>query len=220
MDHPVFEVIDLIHTWIQLLVFAAAAVIAVRRSLRDPKDWLNRMLAGAFLCLTVSDLLWDLYQTILSSYPMDFTASDISWIGYYCFLLAINLTLTQSWAPEVKRKARGLFPLTLVAPVLAVMFHVSFVLLHGSPFINAIYCAAFTPLAYTSFRLFLASGRQVGIQPHLRHYHAMVLLFLACEEVMYLLSAFDMYDESILLDMMLTVFALLIVSAAKGGAEE
>jgi hypothetical protein len=218
MDYPLSEIVDLIHTWVQLFVFAAAGLITARRALRDPGDWLNRLLAGAFLCLTLSDLLWNLYQTILGDYPMGFTASDISWIGYYCFLLAVNFTLTAKWRPEETRAARRLIPLSLIAPVLAVLFHAAFYLLHGDLFINAIYCAAFAPLAYSTFRLFLASGRETGIQTSLRSYHGRVLLFLASEEVMYLLSAFDLYDASILLDMLLTASALLIVDGAKGGA--
>jgi hypothetical protein len=220
MNLPFSETVDLIHTWVQFLVFAAAAAIAARRFLRDPKDWLNRLLAGAFLCLSLSDLLWNLYQTILSDYPMGFTASDLSWLGYYWFLLSINLSLTTKWTAEDKRAARKSALPALVAPLLAVLFHLSFYLLHGDFLINLVYCAAFAPLAYTSLRLYLAGGGLVGIQPHLRRFHARVLLFLACEEVMYLLSALDLYDASILFDMALTVSALLIVDAAKGGAGE
>jgi hypothetical protein len=220
MDFPFSETVDLIHTWVQFFVFAAAAFIALRRSLRNTKDWLNRMLAGAFLCLALSDLLWNLYQTILHEYPMDFTASDISWIGYYWFLLSINYSLTAKWTAEDKQTANRFFPISLIAPVLAVLFHLSFYLLHGDLIINAIYCAAFAPLAYSAFHLFLASGRRTGIQPNLHRYHGMVLLFLASEEIMYLLSALDFYDASILCDMALTASALLIVNAAKGGAGE
>ncbi|MDR0839408.1 MAG: hypothetical protein LBN99_07170 [Oscillospiraceae bacterium] len=188
--------------------------------MRNTKDWLNRMLAGAFLCLALSDLLWNLYQTILHEYPMDFTASDISWIGYYLFLLSINFSLTAKWTAEDKRVTRHFLPLSLIAPVLATLFHLSFYLLHGDLIINAIYCAAFAPLAYTAFHLFLASGGRTSIQPRLHRYHGMVLLFLASEEIMYLLSALDFYDVSILFDILLTLSALLIVNAAKGGAGE
>jgi hypothetical protein len=220
MNYAISEIIDLIHTWIQFIVFALCAMLAARRSFLNPNDWLNRLLAGAFLCLSLSDLLWDLYQSVLDDYPMGFTASDLSWLGYYCFLIVINVTLTSKWSAENRRSARRIFPPSLIAPVLAVLFHASYYLLHGSFYINLIYCIAFTPLAYTTFRQFLASGRETGVQPNLHRYHAMVLLFITAEQVMYLLSALDLYDASILLDMALTVSALLIIRAAKGGAAE
>jgi hypothetical protein len=219
MDYAVSEIIDLIHTWIQFLVFATSAVIAAQRSFRNPKDWMNRLLSGAFLCLSLSDLLWDLYQSVLHDYPMGFTASDMSWLGFYCFLIVINFTLMSKWLPADRHAARRIFLPSLIAPVLALLFHASYYLLHGSFYINLIYCIAFTPLAYTTFCQFLASGGKAGVQAGLHRYHAMVLLFITAEQLMYLLSALDLYDASILLDMVLTVSALLIVRAAKGGAE-
>jgi hypothetical protein len=209
---------------VSAVIVMVCAILSLRRAQSNKHNSLFfYLLAGAFACALLSDAYYAL-TTFLLDYPYIISPGDLSWAGAIVFLITAALYLIDKWTPEQRQIAQKYRLPALAAPVICVAFNVVYIAIYPEIIANyLLYGIPTTILSYFALWLLLA-GWQADVQPALRWYHLMVLVWLAAQLFHDLFSTFGGYYGFLL---HMTVFAWLIalltpalyIAAQKGMSE-
>ena len=175
---------DLIVGLVQTAVLTTLIAVFSRAAIINKNILIYKLIAGAFGCHLLGVLFWLPYFYIMGNWPADFSAADLSFIGYYCFMISANLSLIEKWTPERKTLAKKHRLIAISAPIVTLLFHIVYVIQAGKIVNNII---VFIPLAiwsYITLLSFLSSGRSPE-----RVYYGAVMLVLVLELLIYFASS-------------------------------
>ena len=174
---------DLIVGFVQTAVLLFLIITGMRTAIAHKEKLIYKLISGAFACHLIGVLFWLPYFYIMQSWPSGFSAADLAFIGYYCFMFSANLSLIEKWTDEQKASAKKYRLAAIAAPLVTLLFHISYVIQAGNLVNNII---VFIPLAswsYLTLWLFLASGKSP-----LRTYYGAVMLIILLELLIYFAS--------------------------------
>jgi hypothetical protein len=214
------EALDMANNLLQIVVVAGATAAAARCA-AERRAVVFALLAGALGCFLLGDVFYTLHLRLANDAPIIFSAADLSYLGFYAFLIAVCLERIHGWDAARRQRARAYRRVAFVAPILTILFHIAYIAIYPDIlFNNLIYCALMSVLTYYVFWLFLASGGgDARSHRPMRAYHGIVLSYLFIELVMYLFSSLGLPAPAIALDFVLTFFYPPVVRALKKGVD-
>ncbi|MDR1439169.1 MAG: hypothetical protein LBJ10_03910 [Clostridiales bacterium] len=212
------ETLDIANNLLQIAIVACAAAWSARRAALR-REAAFALLAGALGCFLLGDVFYALHLWLAGDIPIVFSAADLSYLGFYAFLIAICLERLHGMGAGQRRGAKRRRIAALAAPAAVVLFHIAYIAIYPDIlFNNLIFCALISTLAYFSLWLFLASGPGAESPRHpMRAFYGAVLAYLLVELAMYLVSSLGLYWPGIALDFALTLFYPLLARALKKG---
>ena len=214
--------IDEIAAWLEMGVDAVITLLAVFIAYRYREFWLFKLLIGAYGCLLMGDLFAALHYTITGVWPFIFSAADISYLGFYCFLIAIDLELLGALKEQERQVAQQYRYTALIAAVVVILCNIWYITIYPDIIIcYIIYCIPFSFLGYYTLLLFLTSRKTRGEAPSMYAYHTMVSLYIVMELVMWYISSITVSEIHLLLSIVATLMlylptVLLLPTAKKG----
>lgn len=214
------EILSRVTEFAQTGVLVVLVIWALRCAAKYPKPWLFQLMAGAFSCFLLGNLYLMLHVWIMDDWAFVFSPADISWLGLYGFLIAIDTGLISEWTQEERQRAKSARRLAWIGPVVVIVFHIANHLLYSEIWLNnLVFCIVLSILGYYGFYLFFASREKMGIQVSMNPYHTVILLFLITELILFLVSSFGYYPLLMYYTILavLTVWLWLLVPAAKKG---
>jgi hypothetical protein len=190
-----------------ILMLPCGALSLYRAQSRKDNSLFYYLLAGAFACILLSDVYYQL-TTFLLEYPYMISPGDLSWVGALIFLITAALDITDRWTPEQKELAKKYRLPALAAPLICIGFNVVYILIYPEIVANyLLYGIPTVILSYCALWLFLSTWHG-GIQPALRWCHLTMLLWIAVQLFHDLFSTFGGYYGYLL---HMTVCAWLLV---------
>lgn len=214
------DIMVLITEYGQTVALVALAIWALRCAATRPRPWLFQLLAGAFGCFFLGNLYLILHSWVMDDWAFVFSPADISWLGLYSFLIAIDTGLMSEWTQQERERAKRARRRAWLGPVVVIVFHIGNHLLYSEIwFNNLIFGIVLSILGYYAFLMFFVSRGQDGIQPAMHRYHRIVLVFLITELILFLITSFDYYPLALYYFLLVVITAelALMVPAAKKG---
>jgi hypothetical protein len=199
---------------------AVVTFLAVMEAYKRREYWQLKLLSGAYICFFMGDLVGALNYIIVDAYPYVFSAADVSYIGLYCFLIAIALELIGAWTENRRQIERKYRFAALTAPVVIIFSHIAYIIIYPDIIINyIIFCVPLSFLGYYTLLLFFVSRktRNEKTPPSMYKYHKTVMLFLAIDLILFLVSSLGWYFWSIIMGIALVVPTVMLLPAAKKG---
>ncbi len=180
---------DQVSSLIQLLTFAALAIWAVRSAMRRSLVWLYWLIFGAFTCFVLGNAFWILHISIAGDWPSGFSCADLSYIGFYCFLLSAQTGIIHGWTSGQRQAAEETRSLALIAPAVVILFHAVYYFVAGGLFSNIVYGAVLSVFSYYTCWAFLA-GLRARVMFPLFSFHAVIIVALVLALLVFLVSSF------------------------------
>ena len=206
---------EFITDMIQAAVLVCLIVMAARLALLDRSVLVYKLIAGAFGCYFMALVFWIPHYYIMQDWPQGIiAASDLGFIGSYCFFLSAHFALAEKQSNEQKRAEQRYRFAALAAPVVTVLFFVSYILLEGSIIANILYAAPVAVWSYFSLRSFLAGKKSPA-----RLYYGLVLIAILLELLVFEVSFFDDNTLYVILTYPQMASWLLIPSALRKAVE-
>jgi hypothetical protein len=138
------------------------------------------LITGFYTCLLMGTVYY-LLTWFLLEYPYVISPGNLSWVGGIVFLITAAVHLIGKWTPEQKSAARRFRLLALAGPAVCIAFSVAYIIIYPDIVVNyLLYGIPTAILSYYALWLFLAA-RKCGVQPGLRLYHLMTLLWIAAQ---------------------------------------
>lgn len=178
---------------------------------RSREAWVWWPLLGAYVCLFLGFVFWTLYLVIFGWYPDGFSVSDVSNVGFFCFLIVVALGRMRE-LPQQAKQHTGVRRAAWAAAGLVMAAILACYVLAGGLLLNLLYGVPLSFLAYYTAILLACDS------PGFRRYHGMIALFLFVDLLLFLMSAMILYTVYFVFDFMLAVVLALIVPAARRGA--
>ena len=152
-----YPVSELILDLIQTAILACITIAMMRLSSSRGGALVYKLIAWAFGCYFMALVFWIPHYYIMQDWPQGIiAASDLGFIGYYCFFISAHFALSEKHSDGHKRTEQRYRLVSLAAPFVTVIFFISYIM-HGDTIIGNIFYAA--PLAiwsYLTLRAFLA----------------------------------------------------------------
>jgi len=169
------KIIEFADCFVQLGVLAFIVVWSARQT---KEIWLFRLMMYAFACFFFGTLFWTLHIFVTGGWPQGFSASYLSFLGFYCFFIAVEAGLKEKWTDEQRAAAQRHRKTALLGPAVVVVFHASYILLGGRPVLRTIFCVFLSLLFYHVLLGFFAGGAY-------RRYHVVALVAFILELMVY-----------------------------------
>jgi hypothetical protein len=171
---------------VQLFVMIALSALMLVMAPRAENRTAAWIMTGGFLCAMMGNLFWSLYILLRKETPPYFSASDIAWIGSYCFFVA---------SYKVTFPQREKVPWTAHIPAATVLCNIPIWIWYSGGHIaqNLIWGAALTMFAfYTGEALY----RTRDMDRALRMRAMAQMLFLTAELLLFVSygSAYYIFD--------------------------
>lgn len=214
--------LELILDWIQLGCLLIALGIMIDYIRKDKDNLFYQLQIGAVVCFVLGQIFWAMHLLILGYDNNSFGISDISWIGFYLFLLSgVSSILSQTVKKKLKVSTK-IKIIALIAPVMIITTSILQYLYYVDKTIGGIlyvmlYTAVMAPLSYYSFLLMIIPYGENTLLKALRPYNAVVLALLTTD-VVWTFSEFQ--NHGILFsacEFILSILFLLLASTAYGG---
>lgn len=160
-----------------------------------------------------------LHTWIMQDWAFIFSPADVSWLGMYGFLIAVDTGLISEWGEQERLKAKKARRLAWLGPIVVIIFHAIYFMLYPEIWLNyLIYCVALSVLGYHAFLMFFASSKKTAIQSSMQAYHAAVLFFLIAELILFLVTCFyyPLILYYVLLFVVTAALSLMVSAASKG----
>jgi hypothetical protein len=169
---------------IQIVCLVILIIQGLRMSRKNQGGLIYKLIVGAFCCYLMGAVFWFFYYGLTGDWPQVFSAADLSWLGFYSFMLAANLSLIEKWTEEQKHAAKKTRLPALAVPVVALWFHIQYVLDKEGILVNNI--SSFVLIAlwgYFSLMPLLAFRKSPA-----RYYYLLSLLTMILELLIFLFS--------------------------------
>jgi len=171
------------------IIQAALLVVLVIWAARHIRDsWLFTIIFSAFGCYLLGMVFWVLHYFVMGDWPRGFSASDVSFLGYFCFLIAAAVGLLGQLGESARAQLKRQRILALIGPLTVVLFHSAYLLLAGGLVNNLLYCLIMAVLAYYNLLGLLAAKK--GLGGSWRRYYRVMLVLMGLELLMFLVSSF------------------------------
>ncbi|MEG1878591.1 MAG: histidine kinase [Pseudoflavonifractor sp.] len=203
-----FEILDNgLQFLVVLLCTAWAGQIALRR-----KSQSYAILTCFYGSFALGSLYWLVYLIMMTYTPKIFYVSDLSWVASFLFLLTLELSIRTEEEKRVRSLAAWL-------PCLMVLGLTAYFCLHWGDYIITILWGGFlAACAYFATAGLIYALRQTGAGRMRCYLHGAVLLVIAVEHVLWLLSSFctgDRINPYFICDLVLTLALALLLPAMK-----
>ena len=182
--YPLGELIlDLIQTAILAYLTIAMTQLASKR-----EDILAyKLIAWAFGCFFMALVFWIPHYYIMQDWPQGIiAASDLGFIGFYCFFISAHFALSEKHSDEHKQAERRCRLVSLAAPVVTVLFFITYILQGDTVIGNILYAAPLAIWSYFTLRAFLAGKKSPA-----RLYYGLVLVTILMEMFVFETSFFE-----------------------------
>ena len=172
--YPISELLlDLIQT--AILAYLTISMTRLDSKRGDVLEY--KLIAWAFGCYFMALVFWIPHYYIMQDWPQGIIdPSDLGFIGCYCFFISAHFALSKNHDNERRRDEQRYRFISLAAPVVTVLFAVSYSF-HGDPFIsNILYTAPLAIWSYFTLRAFLSGSKSPS-----RLYFGLVLVTILIE---------------------------------------
>ncbi len=199
---------ELIDNIFQLSLTLGVGVWACLFVAKHPKFLPMQFLAGVSLCWFCATFYWTAYFWIYGTFVTYFSASELCYLGIYCFLIALCCLFfrqhTQAAGKPLSIKQKLL---CLPVPLFAFGVNALSFAMYGGLFWHLFYVVPLVVLGFVASRGMLAVQRKPQ-----RNFHAAVICFVVFNNLMFLVSCFGWNALYILFDFMfsLTFLAMAI----------
>lgn len=139
--------------------------------------------AGAMFCFLLGEVYWLTYLSIEGAPPSGFHVTDLSFIGYYLFLITGDFGLMNGIICKEAGKRRARFA-ALAAPAAMVVLSAALIQLGRNAFTTIVYLIPSGILTYFALRNLLVA-RQSPTAAKMRGYYACNLLVVFLIELSY-----------------------------------
>ena len=210
--YPISELIlDLIQT--AILAYLALAMMRLASSCGGKLAY--KLIAWAFGCYFMALVFWIPHYYIMQDWPQGIiAASDLGFVGFYCFFISAHFALSEKHSDERKHAERRYRFISLAAPIVTVSFFVLYIL-HGDTVIGNIFYAV--PLAiwsYITLKAFLAGKKSPS-----RFYYGLVLVMILMAMIVFEASFFEDNLPYVILSYVEMAAWLFITFAARKAVE-
>lgn len=207
------EIIQLICACISL----AGMIVCIRKV---EEQLIFKLISEALVCFILGELYWVLHIYI-KGYEQNsvFSISDISWIGFYLFLLTVCQGVFNQRANFKDKAYRKINLLSLIAPTFIISMNVNLYFLGDSPFYIVIYLIPTTILSYYTLRCILASFNNSMLKGF-RAYHMTVGLILLVDNLVCLALDYGFEHTEYIFKFCFAMLLLCIMPTAYKGVRE
>lgn len=213
-------VLDQVYLWVAMVIEMVLIALSLWYAQRYRPAWLFYLLAGVNASFFMGGVFVTLHYAIASEYPLIFSAADLSYIGMYCFLIAIDLTLVGAWSETQRQTAQKYKRVSLLGAAVVVVFHIIYIAIYPEIALNyVLYCIPLAFLGYHALLMALVSRETRNEKLSLYGYHKTVLLFLAVELLMFLSSSIGIWPLTSALWIVLEVPIIRLTITARKGVE-
>ena len=200
---------------IQAAVLIYLIIMAIRLASLDRGVLAYKLIAGAFGCYFMALVFWIPHYYIMQDWLQGIiAASDLGFIGSYCFFISAHFALSEKQNIEQKQKEQQYRFTALAAPVVTILFFISYILLEESIIANILYGTPVAIWSYFSLRAFLA-GKKTPMRP----YFGLVLIAILLELLVFEVSFFDDNTPYVILTYTQMVGWLFILPALRKAVE-
>ena len=165
---------ELILDLTQTVILAFITITMMRLASSREGVLVYKLIAWAFGCFFMALVFWIPHYYIMQDWPQGIiAASDLGFIGFYCFFISAHFALAEMHGDERVRTVRRYRLVSLAAPIVTVLFFVSYIL-HGDTIIgNIFYAAPLSVWSYLTLRAFLENKNSPS-----RPYYGLVLAMI------------------------------------------
>jgi len=204
-------ILDLIQTAILAYLTIAMARLASKRG-----DILAyKLIAWAFGCFFMALVFWIPHYYIMQDWPQGIiAASDLGFIGFYCFFISAHFALSEKHGDERFKEERRYRLVSFAAPIVTVLFFIAYILQGDTVIGNIFYTAPLAVWSYFTLRVFLAGKKSPA-----RLYYGLVLLTILLELLVFESSFFEDDTTYIVISYAEMAVWLFIPSAARKAVE-
>ena len=195
MSFDALYTLEEILSYIQFGMLTVVTLLTLRAVYRNRGVRLLILLGGAYACFLMGDLFLAFHYMIIGEWPYIFSAADISYIGLYCFLIAVSLEHSGDWTEEQRQAAKQYRQAALIAPAVVILSLIMCIVFYPDILFNCIlYSLPLSFLGYYSLLSFFVARKTREEKPSMYFYYIAVLLFLSVELGMFMVSSY-MYTE-------------------------
>ncbi|MEG2119628.1 MAG: histidine kinase [Pseudoflavonifractor sp.] len=203
-----FEILDNALQFLTVLLCTGwAGLIAVRR-----KSQSYAILTCFYGSFALGSLYWLIYLLMMTYTPKIFYVSDLSWVASFLFLLTLELSI------RTEEEKHFHSPLAWLSCLIVLGLTVYFCVQWGDYIITLLWGGFLAGCAYVATNGLLYARRQNGAAHKRGYLHGAVLLVIAVEHILWLLSPFctgDRINPYFLCDLVLTAALALLLPAMK-----
>lgn len=169
---------------------------------------LPKMILQSLICFVLGELYWVLHIYIRGFEQVGvFSISDISWLGFYFFLLAAYRATFQHIFDFKNLKYIKINIVSLLAPAFIIGVNIALYLSGDSLLYAVVYTIPTAFLAYVTQRMILLSFKEEEAK-EFRSYHIIVILILILDNSTYLAQNYGFLDAEYIFKF---CFALLLL---------
>ena len=212
------DIFELADNLIQVACLLFAVIKAVPYVLKHRDMMLLQFVLGMLVISLMGDTMWTVSIWIDYYLPQGLAAWDLAFIGIYFFEITICLSLMNQWTAGEKQIAGRYRLKALAAPAVMALSSVIHIAHYGHLIHNLFYAVPAVIASYFACWLMLAGGKGGGVQPSMRPYHVLMLMWLAIQQVMFITSSYGLDVAYYVFDISMSVTYLFIFPAAKKGA--
>lgn len=211
------KIINVVVESTQLLCATVSLVMAITCIYKRKDEMMYKIIAQALVCFILGEVYWVLHMFVKGYEQLgSFSISDLSWIGFYIFLLSIDYSLLSTAFKSERRNIKYVLR-SIIAPVIIIDASILLYITGDSLFYTIIYCIPTVLLAYFSMKYLISPTVGKGCATPLRLYNLIILLILLFDNLVCLATSYDIGDAVYILKLCFAMLLLLIVPAAYKG---
>lgn len=199
------------------LVSAVVSLFGIFDCIRLRRDLLFlKIIAQALTCFILGECYWILHIYIKGFEQSGaFSIADLSWIGFYVFLLSACHTVFGPMG-NFKNKHFKNF-ISVIAPLYILVTNTALYLSGDSLIYTLIYCLPTVFLSYYTLRFILTSEKESRIIRGFREYNLVVLLIMIVDNLICMALNYGFEDIEYILKFTFAIILLVITPAVYKG---
>lgn len=207
--------------FIQLLCAFVSFVLVILFYIRRKDVFIYSLLIKALGCFLLGELYWVLHLYIKGYEQLGtFSISDLSWIGFYIFLLSIYSSVFHKHTAIKSPKFRKYSILAFIAPIFIVVTSILLYITGDDLFYTLIYCLPTSFLGYISMKYILLPSKSATYINPFRKFNVVVGLIILLDNLSCLLTNFGFIDAEYFFKFCFAMLLLFLSSTSYEGVEK
>lgn len=205
------DTLELCNNILQIISLCILTLLSGHMALKQPNRLPLVCFTGAMLCYFLGDVFWTLYFAIKEYFPQYISASDISFVAAYIFLIVLSIVLQREYAHQESTKKAKIWA-GITAIFVLVDCWICYLLVGGF-FWNLMYALPLAILGYVTVINIFDFEKTKNFY---FYYHIGALVFVILNNLMFLVSSMGWNNLYIACDFLTTInFIFMLRSLAK-----